>query len=185
MKLIRNFLILTIAILGFSFVDVDAQGFSDDGNTAQQQIEKKIFKKIVTMPDYGVFDNIKFQLDGNTVTLTGQVYNLIIRSRAENTVKKIDGVERVINKIENLPTSGFDNRIRRQTVRSFSNTGGISRYLVGPRPSMRIIVDNGHLTLEGFVTNQSDSKLANILAKSIPGTFTVTNNLIVTKDRKY
>jgi hyperosmotically inducible protein len=185
MKVLKSFLILSIAILGFSFVNVEARSFSEDGNTTQQQIEKQVFKKIVYMPDYGVFDNIKFSVEGDTVTLQGKVYNAIIRQRAEKQILKIDGVENVINNIEILPPSSFDNRIRRQTVRSFARTGGIYRYLQGPNPSMRIIVERGRLTLEGYVTNNGDSKLANILAQGIPGVFSVTNNLIVTKEKLY
>ena len=185
MKVVKSFLILTIAILGFSMVNVDAQDVSKDGNANLQQLEKQVLKKIVYTNNYGVFDNIKFQIEGNTVILTGKVYSLGTSSRAENRVKRVKGVGNVVNNIEILSGSSFDNRIRRQTVRSFANTGGIARYLVGPRPSMRIIVENGHLTLEGFVTSEGDSRLASILAKGVSGTFTVTNNLVVTKNKRY
>ena len=106
-------------------------------------IEQKVFKKIITLPYYGVFDNIKFQVDGSTVTLSGKVYSLGVKKSAENVVKKIDGVDKVINNIENLPPSSYDNTIRRNIVRSFSRNGGsLYRYLQGPQPSMRIIVEN-------------------------------------------
>ena len=98
-------------------------------------------------------------------------------------MKRIDGVSNVVNNIEILPPSRFDNRIRNQTVRNFLRTGGIYRYLQGVNPSMRIIVDNGHITLEGYVRTKGDSRLSNILARSVPGTFSVTNNLIATKDK--
>lgn len=178
MRVLKSFLVLTIAILGFSFINVQAQNSS--GNSP---IEQKVFKKIIGLPYYGVFDNIKYEVQGNTVILSGKVYSLGVKNSAENVVKKIDGVERVINNIENLPPSSFDNSIRRNIVRSFANNGGnLSSYLRGPNPSIRIIVDNGQVALEGYVSNRGDYNLANILANGIPGVFSVTNNLVIEKD---
>ena len=136
------------------------------------------------MPYYGVFDNISFEVEGNTVTLYGKVYSLGLKSSAENIVKKIDGVENVVNNIEMLPPSSFDNRIRRQAVREFANGGSLYRYLQGPQPSVRIIVENGRISLEGVVANRGDYNLANILVSGIPGVFEVNNNLIIAKDNR-
>ncbi len=185
MRVLKSFLVLSVAILGFSFVNVEARSFSDSGNITQEQLEKKVFKKILTMPYYGVFDNIRFEVDGSTVTLQGKVYNAINRKSAERRIAKLDGVENVINNIEILPLSRFDYTIRIRTVRTFANTGGIYRYLQGNNPSMRIIVERGHLTLEGYVRTDGDYRLADILAKGVPGTFSVTNNLKVTKKKRY
>ncbi len=185
MRILKSFLILSIAILGFSYVNVDAQSFSDNGKTAQQVIEKKVYKEILKLPYYGLYDSIGFEVNGNTVTLTGKVYNGDNRKSAENRVKKIEGVENVINNIEILPPSSFDDAIRVRTVRAFNSGGGLYRYLLGTNPSVRIIVENGRLTLEGYVRTEGDYKLANILAQGVPGTFSVTNNLIVTKEKPY
>jgi len=179
MKVIRNFLVLSIAILAFSTISVSAQNYSG-GNS---QLERQVFKRILSLPYYGVFDHIAFKVDGTTVTLYGKVASLGTKKSAENTVKRIPGVERVINNIDELPLSGFDNTIRRQVVREFTRNGGsLYRYLQGTNPSMRIIVENGHVTLEGYVSNKGDSNLANILANGVSGVFSVTNNLIVGKE---
>lgn len=175
MRVLKSFLVLAIAILGFSFANVQAQDFS--GN---KTIEQKVFKKIIGLPYYGVFDNIKFQVTGNTVTLYGKVYSLGVKKSAENVVKKIDGVDTVVNNIEMLPPSSLDNAIRRNLVNSFLRDGGsLYRYLQGTQPSMRIIVDRGRVSLEGYVSNRGDYNLANILANGVPGVFKVENNLIV------
>lgn len=180
MRVLKSFLVLSIAILGFSFVNVQAQNLS--GN---KTIEQKVFKKIIGLPYYGVFDNIKFEVTGNTVTLYGKVYSLGVKNSAENVVKKIDGVENVINKIESLPPSSFDNSIRRNIVRSFARDGGsLYRYLQGTQPSVRIIVDSGRVELEGFVSNRGDYNLANILANGVSGIFSVQNNLVIEKDAR-
>jgi hyperosmotically inducible periplasmic protein len=181
MKIIRKFLILTIAFLTVSLADVNAQSFSD--TKSARTLEQKVFKKILYLPYYGVFDNIKFKVDGSTVTLYGKVYNGTNKSSAENAVEDIDGVTSVVNNIELLPPSPFDNSIRRQLLYSFGNTAGMSRYLQEPNPSIRLIVENGRVTLEGFVSNRSDANLMNILANGVSGVFKVNNNLIVNKEQ--
>jgi len=181
MNKIRNFIFLSLAILTFSFINVNAQGFSD--NQRARTVEQKIFKKLLGLPYYGVFDHIAFKMDGETVTLFGRVYNGSNKSSAEKVIRKIDGVQRVVNNIEILPPSSFDDAIRRQLIRSYVNTAGVYRYLQEPNPSVRLIVENGRITLEGVVANRSDANLMNILANGIPGVFNVQNNLIVGKDR--
>ncbi|MEO8074667.1 MAG: BON domain-containing protein [Acidobacteriota bacterium] len=185
MRFLKSFLILSVvAILGFSSLNVQARSFSDDGNSSQTPIERKVFKEILTMPYYGLFDNISFKVDGSTVTLYGKVRNAINKSDAENYVKDIKGVTNVVNNIEILPLSSFDDSIRYQLVREFSRSGGaFYRYLQGTNPSVRIIVDNGHVSLEGYVANRSDANLANILANGVPGVFSVDNNLVVEKGK--
>ena len=178
MKYIKSFLVLTVALLAFSQVNVNAQNVSAE----RIKIEQNVFKKLIKMPNYGVFDHISYQVDGNTVTLYGKVNSLGLKKTAERYVEDIDGVEKVINNIENLPPSRFDDTIRYQTVRALANSGGsLYRYLVGVNPSVRIIVDGGRITLEGFVNSKGDANLANILANQVAGTFSVTNNLQVSK----
>lgn len=148
----------------------------DQGNN-KQQIMKKVRKELVTLPYYGVFDNLAYQVEGNTVTLSGQVVRPSTRHDAERRVAKIEGVERVINRIEVLPLSSFDDNVRVRAYRTIFSTGGLYRYAMGANPSIHIVVNRGHLTLEGVVANEGDRRLANIVANGIPGVFSVTNNL--------
>ncbi|HMS39121.1 MAG TPA: BON domain-containing protein [Pyrinomonadaceae bacterium] len=179
MKYIRNALVLSFAFLTVFAVGANAQTV---GNS-QRSIEDKVFKKIIGLPYYGVFDNIKFQVNGGTVTLYGKVYSLGVKKSAERAVKNIEGVSEVVNNIENLPPSSFDNQIRVQIVREFARNGGnLYRYLQEPNPSIRIIVENGQVSLEGYVANRGDFNLANILANSVPNVFGVTNNLVIEKE---
>jgi len=92
-------------------------------------------------------------------------------------VKRLDGVSRVVNNIKVLPLSRFDDEIRARTYRSLARTGGLYRYLQGGNPSLHIVVDNGHVTLEGVVANNSDRALANMAARQVSGVFSVKNNL--------
>ena len=177
MRYIRNLFILMVAILGLSQINVNAQGFS------QQNLEKKVFKEIIRLPYYGVFDNIAFQVKGDTVYLTGKVVQPTTKSSAARVVDRIEGVNNVVNNIEVLPLSGFDDSIRLRALRTLENGGSLYRYFIGANPSVKIIVDNGHLTLEGFVANKGDRNLANVLVNGVPGVFSVTNNLVVENER--
>jgi hyperosmotically inducible protein len=103
----------------------------------------------------------------------------VTKKDAEHRVKKIRGVGRVINNIEVLPLSPFDDSIRRRTLRTLANTGGLFRYFLGANPSIHIIVKNGRVTLEGVVANQGDRDLAYIAANGVSEVFGVTNNLRV------
>jgi osmotically-inducible protein OsmY len=142
-------------------------------------IAKQVEKSIRKLPRYEVFDHIDFSVNGGTVTLTGKVINAINKSDVEGYVKRIPGVTSVVNDIELLPVGSFDNDIRRDLYRSISNWGGLSRYLWTVNPDVRLIVERGHITLEGSVYNEADRNSMEIVAKSVPGAFSVTNNLKV------
>jgi hyperosmotically inducible protein len=59
-----------------------------------------------------------YRVDGDTVTLMGQVTRPTLKSSAENVVKQIEGVERVENNIEVLPVSPNDDNIRLAAYRA-------------------------------------------------------------------
>ena len=149
------------------------------------QMEKKVRHELVTLPYYGVFDNLAYKVEGSTVTLYGQVVRPSTRKDAERRVERIAGVERVINNIEVLPLSGFDDRIRVRAYRELQRMGGLYRYFLGSNPSLHIIVNRGHVTLEGVVANEGDRRLANIVARGVPGVFSVTNNLRTDRGGRY
>ncbi|HEY0725064.1 MAG TPA: BON domain-containing protein [Pyrinomonadaceae bacterium] len=146
---------------------------------ASPQLAKKVRHELVTLPYYGVFDNLAYSINGSTVTLYGQVVRASTRSDAERSVKRINGVTRVVNNIKVLPLSRFDDGIRAQTYRSISRMGGLYRYLQGANPSLHIVVDRGHVTLEGVVSASGDRNLAYMAANRVSGVFSVTNNLRV------
>jgi len=183
MKYLRNLLVFTVAMIVFSTVSVSAQTPVFGKNT-EQGIERQIFKEILKLNYYGVFDAISFKVEGNVVYLSGKVHQPITKSEAKRAVESIQGITDVIDNIEVLPLSGFDDQIRRNIVREFDRRGGnIYRYLQSLNPSMRVIVKNGHVSLEGYVANQSDANLARLLANSVFGVFSVKNNLMVERGK--
>ena len=177
----RRLIAVVMALALAASVAVAAPG-NAGASGSDEVVAKQIRKKLVTLPYYGVFDNLGFEIEGSTVTLYGQVVRASTRKDAERRVSKIEGVERVINNIEVLPLSGFDDRIRARTLRAVARTGGLFRYFQGVNPSIHIIVKGGRITLEGVVSSKSDSQLAYLAARGVPESFSVTNNLRVERE---
>jgi hyperosmotically inducible periplasmic protein len=149
---------------------------------SQERIVKEIRHELLMLPYFGVFDNIAFKVDGSAVTLLGQVVRPSLKSDAENAVKHIEGVDKVDNQIEVLPPSPMDDRIRIRLFRAIYQYPSLQKYALGVQKPIRIIVKNGHVTLEGVVDSEADKSLAGIRANGVPGIFSVTNNLQVVKD---
>ena len=165
-------LVLTVSVAAAAPADQMAE------RVAYEQLAKKVRKELVTLPWYGVFDNLEYAIDGSTVTLSGQVVQPSTRRDAERRVSRLKGVERVVNNIEVLPLSGFDDSIRVRTYRALMGWNSpLFRYGRGTNPSIHIVVRGGHVTLEGVVSNEGDRRLAYMLANGVPGVFSVTNNL--------
>jgi hyperosmotically inducible periplasmic protein len=148
---------------------------------AVERIQKEVRHELVMLPYLGVFDNLAYQVDGYNVTLSGQVSQPVLKSEAEKAVKGIEGVEKVDNQIEVLPLSPMDDQIRRRLYRAIYGYGPLQRYATPVIQPIRIIVRNGHVTLEGVVDNEGDKNLAGIRANGVSGIFSVTNNLVVAK----
>jgi hyperosmotically inducible periplasmic protein len=149
-------------------------------NKGPKPLEDQVRHAMLMLPYYGVFDELSFNVDGNTVTLMGKVTRPVLRSDAENAVKRIPGVASVNDKIEVLPLSRFDDRIRLDELRAVYGNSVLSRYgFAGSIAPIRIIVNGGHVTLEGVVANQMDKNIAGIVANGVANVFSVTNNLEV------
>ncbi|MFB3778953.1 MAG: BON domain-containing protein [Bryobacteraceae bacterium] len=146
---------------------------------APQTLEERVRHELIMLPYYNVFDNLAFQVTGDAVTLSGQVSWPALKSEAENVVRRIPGVRTVDNKIQVLPLSPFDNRIRLAELRAIYGNSALFRYNLGANPPIRIIVRNGEVTLEGVVASQMDKNIAGLAANTVPGVFSVTNNLQV------
>ena len=130
-------------------------------------------------PYFNVFDYIAFQVKGDTVILQGEVTRPTLKSDAENAVKRIEGVQQVINKIEILPPSPMDDQLRLALYRAIYGFPALEKYALGVQKPIRIIVKNGRVTLEGVVDSEADKNLVTVRANSVPGIFSVTNNLQV------
>jgi len=153
------------------------------GPENEGQIAKQVRHNLLMLPYYSIFDDLAFRLNGSVVTLEGACPGdppWDIKSAAEKAVKKVPGVTQVVNNIKVLPLSPLDWEIRRAEARAIYGSADIGmRYGYQALPSIHIIVDNGHVTLEGVVDNQFDDTLIRTKANSVPNVFSVTDNLRV------
>jgi len=151
---------------------------------ATERLIREVRHELVMLPYYGVFDNLTYKVEPNgSVTLMGQVTRPTLKSDAQNVVKQIEGVEKVVNQIEVLPVSPNDDRLRIALYRTIYGHVALNRYSLQAVPPIHIVVKNGNATLEGVVANEGDRNIANIQANSVPGVFSVTNNLRIDKGK--
>ena len=149
---------------------------------SQEYLRREVRHQLVMLPYYSVFDNLEYKVEGYTVELSGQVAWPTLKSDAENVVKRIEGVEKVVNRIEVLPLSPYDGRIRRAEYRAIYRDAQLDRYALQAVPPIHIIVKNGNVTLVGVVANEMDRNIAFLKANGVPGVFSVTNALRVEKN---
>jgi hyperosmotically inducible protein len=166
-----------------SYAAPDDQKHNDafiPGDAAENRIAREVRHQLLMLPYYGVFDDLAFRIDGNAVTLLGAVTWPTLKTDAERVVKKIEGVQRVVNEIEVLPPAPMDDQIRKAVYRAIYGDPAIStRYGFRSILPVHIIVKNGKVTLEGVVANKGDKDLIGIRANGVPNVFAVTNNLQV------
>jgi hyperosmotically inducible periplasmic protein len=148
---------------------------------AQERIIKEVRHELLMLPYFTVFDFIAYKVDGYNVTLLGQVVRPTLKSDAENSVKHIEGVEKVDNQIEVLPPSPMDDRLRVRLYRAIYGYPALQRYALGVQKPIRIVVKNGHVALEGVVDSDSDKNLVTVRANGVSGIFSVDNHLQVSK----
>lgn len=144
-------------------------------------LPERVRHELAMLPYYNVFDDLGFKVEGGTVTLYGDVTNPVLKSDAARTIQRVEGVQQVVNNINVLPLSPMDWQIRRAEYRAIFGYSSMYRYAMGAMPSIHIIVSNGHVKLEGLVTNQGDKNIAGIRANAVFGVFSVENNLQVGK----
>lgn len=169
-------LLITFSILSFGQTRVPP---AQRAAHADQMLSQEVRHQLLLLPWYSVFDNLEYKVANGVVTLQGQVVQDRTKEDAERYVKSIEGVTKVVNNIEILPTSPNDDQIRRAEYRAIFGEPQLEKYSFGSVQPVHIIVKGGHVTLEGTVLNEGDKNLANIRANGVPGVFSVTNNLRV------
>lgn len=146
-----------------------------------EKLIRQVRHELVMLPFYDVFDNLAYRVDGDKVTLFGQVVRPTLKTDAERVVKRLEGVSTVQNEIEVLPVSPNDDRLRMRLYRAIYSKAPLQRYSLRAVPPIHIIVKNGNVTLEGAVGSEADKNIAGIAANGVSGVFSVKNNLVVDK----
>jgi hyperosmotically inducible protein len=168
-----------------------------------EETVRSVRRMLERLPYYGVFDYIVFRVDRGTVYLAGYSFEGRLKADAEMATKRASGVIEVGNKVEVLPTSQNDDRIRWATFYRIYTDDFLSRYAPGGvygvlqelkeerhfpgmqpvgRYPIHIIVKNGRTMLLGIVDNASDRQLAEVRAREVTGVFEVENGLAVARE---
>jgi len=175
-----------VVLLGFFVVALGATGSSLAAQAShenrvpdQESVTREVRHQLVMLPFYTLFDNLEYKVEGSKVTLMGEVVRPNLKDDAGRAVKHVRGVETVDNQIKVLPLSPMDDQLRRAEYRAIYSQPNLQMYAMQSVPPIHIIVDHGHVTLEGVVAKQADKDVAGIAAKGVPNVFSVTNNLRV------
>lgn len=186
MRITKAVLIMLLLqlVLGSALASARQEAQAHRGaRNSDDYLKREVMHELTMVPWYSVFDILQYSVNGNDVTLTGAVVNPTVKTDAENAVNRIEGVEKVIDQIEELPPSPIDDQIRRAEYRAIYSQGTLSRYGLGSLQSIHIIVKGGHVTLEGSVDTEEDKNAAGIYANGVPNVFSVTNDLAVTGEK--
>ncbi len=142
-------------------------------------VDREVGRELAKLPFISIFDDISYRVEGYNVILTGAVVRPQLKGDAEKMVRRVEGVNQVINQIEVLPLSPFDESLRHAIYFALVRQPTLQAYFWPNVWSIRIIVKNGDVKLEGAVSNQADADMANLAARSVPGKFSFTSQLAV------
>jgi len=146
------------------------------------QLQQKLAKKLA-YDRVGYYDNafnyLALGVKDGVVTINGDTVNDVAKNSALAIVARTPGVKDVVNEVTVLPVSLFDDSIRLRTARAIYRDSVLGRYASDPVHPIRIVVDNGHVTLYGAVQSAMDKTIAGMRASSVPGAFSVENKLVV------
>jgi osmotically-inducible protein OsmY len=149
---------------------------SAQGERKDLQIANDISKAVNRYANYTIFDDVTIEVRDGNVTLGGKVTMPYKRDDIAKRVAKIDGVKQIVNKLDVLPVSQFDDELRYRIARSIYGNSNFWNYAIMPNPPIHIIVEHGRVTLTGVVQSNVDRMLARSLATNFLA-FSVTNNL--------
>jgi hyperosmotically inducible protein len=178
----KNFVWSSIlgAVLALGIASAKTPVALDDNGIANQTRHE-----ILMYPHYTIWDNITYRVQNGNVELNGEVSQPYKKTDLTRIVQRIPGVVSVINNLKVLPLSSMDDRLRQQVARAIFRDPILSRYALEPIPPIHIIVDNGHVTLEGVVATETEKNVAALRANGAGLSFGgVTNNLVVENSTK-
>ncbi len=161
-----------------------SRAFSGAADAPAGRLENQVRRALIQLPFYGMFDHFQFRVEGSEITLMGKVTRPTLKSDAERVVGKIEGVERVVNRVEVLPLSPQDDRMRLRLQAAIYGHSLFQTSAFWSLPPVHLVVENGNVTLEGVVAGRMHKTIAELQANSVDGVFSVKNNLQIEKERK-
>jgi osmotically-inducible protein OsmY len=156
------------------------------GGVSDQQLQSELANKLrYDRIGYGiVFNSLTLGVHDGIATVGGSVLDYPSRDSALAIVETTPGVRGVVDNIQVQPTSNFDDQLRIRLARAIYGNPAMTKYAMNPVAPIRIVVNNGHVTLSGVVDSQMDKQIAETQAKSVPGVFSVNDQLVVAGQQK-
>ncbi|HXM33730.1 MAG TPA: BON domain-containing protein [Pyrinomonadaceae bacterium] len=158
--------------------DIAVAGETVPDDQLQQKLAKKLAYDRVGYYD-NAFNYLALSVKDGVATISGDTLNDVAKDSALAIVARTPGVKDVVSEVNVLPVSLFDDSIRVRTARAIYRDSVLGRYATDPVHPIRIVVDNGHVTLYGTVESAMDKTIAGIRANAVPGAFSVENKLVV------
>jgi hyperosmotically inducible protein len=141
-----------------------AQTLSQDERLA---LFKAAQREVLGYSQFGIFDSVHARVgDNGVIELTGKVTMPYKRTAIERRVSRAAGIRGLVNRIEVLPVSQFDDRLRLQIARALYSNPHFIGYGHRANPPVHIIVEHGRVTLDGVVNSNVDRMLARSIASS-------------------
>jgi hypothetical protein len=150
-------------------------------NSENLRVFRDVQRQVLQYPHFTIFDSVDAQVDNGIVTLSGKVTMPYKRDDLERRVKRLAAVKEVRNRIDVLPVSKFDDDLRYQIARAIYSNGNFRPYAFMVNPPIHVIVEHGHVTLEGVVNSEVDRMLARSIASNFLA-FDVKNQLKTEKE---
>lgn len=152
-------------------------------NVSDEQLEQKLATKLTYVREGydSTFNYFALGVKDGVVTVEGQDRTGVGRDEAMAEIANMRGVKDVIDKVTIAPVSNFDDGLRLRAARAIYGDPALRKYAIDPARPIRIIVDNGHVTLVGAVNSAMDKQIAGMRAGQLFGAFSVENKLEVVK----
>jgi len=167
-------LVVTLGAFGFTTPAAAA-------DTENLQLFRAVQKQVLNYTHFTVFDSVNTQINDGVVVLSGWVTMPYKSHDIERRVSRVDGVTRVVNRIQELPVSQFDDELRVRIARAIYGSPHFRGYGSMVNPPIHIIVANGRVTLEGVVNNNVDRMIARSIASNFLA-FDLKNELKTTQE---
>jgi osmotically-inducible protein OsmY len=165
----KSNLLIKLPVIGCATLLFALGAFAQEHQWAGRTLdafEWRIHERLAALP-HSAFNTVNFEVQGKAVTLSGQVIKESLKRNAERAVRRVNGVDHVINQIEVLPSSRQDDALRMNLYRAIYDKAPLEKYRGRSAPPIHIVVKNGWVTLEGIVDSDADRSMVQLRALNI------------------
>jgi osmotically-inducible protein OsmY len=164
----------TIVMAAAAVLTLSAPALAADSENLQTF--RAVQKQVLEYPHFTIFDTVNTQVDNGVVKLTGKVTMPYKRDEIEKRVSRVSGVRRVDNRLDVLPVSRWDDELRLGIANAIYANPVFRQFAALANPPIHVIVEHGHVTLDGVVLSEVDRAIAHSIAGNFAA-FSVNNQL--------